>query len=161
MLLKFLFGDRSTSGLDTWLGLTQRVTHKIFGEIPQGNTHYKPMGKSDLETDMLTLRCQRQLWKFGYNGKKFGFSEVGLKTHFRQFPALWLDRQWYPIPPPPYREMVKFHSVGRPCQNPFHQISRHLAIQTMQPPLLCIGSYGSSWIFITLRKAIKGAQFQA
>jgi len=58
--------------------------------------HYKPMGKSVMETDMLTLQCQRQLWKFIIRAKIFRFSEVGLKMHFRQFPALRLFSQWRP-----------------------------------------------------------------
>jgi len=39
-LPKFLFGYQSTSSLDTWYGLTQRVTRKILGMIPQGNMSY-------------------------------------------------------------------------------------------------------------------------
>ena len=37
-LPKFLFGGRSTSGLDTWHGLTQRVTLKNFGGNPPKGT---------------------------------------------------------------------------------------------------------------------------
>jgi len=52
---------------------------KFLGEIPPGEydlwisefPHYKPTGKWALDTDMLALRCQRQLWKFGYKGNFF------------------------------------------------------------------------------------------
>jgi len=72
-LPKFLFVGRSTSGLGTWRGLTLRVTHKMFGEIGPRQHElwisevpyymYESKGKWPLESDVLTLRCQRQLWK--------------------------------------------------------------------------------------------------
>jgi len=82
---KFLFGNESTSGLDTWLGLTQRVTHKILGIIPPREhellifevPHYEPMGESATGEDMLTLQRQRQLWKFGIREKYFDFWKWG------------------------------------------------------------------------------------
>ena len=68
-LPKFLFVNRSTSGMGRWRGLILGVNRKILWEIgPRGHElwisevpHYKSMGKWPLESDVLTLRCQMQL----------------------------------------------------------------------------------------------------
>jgi len=136
---KFLFGYQSTSGLDTWHGLNQRVNHKIMGMIAARKhklltfeaPHYEPMGKSATGEDMLTLRYQRQLWKFGHKGKFFRFSEVGLKLRYRNFPALWLFSQWRP-----------------PCKY----------IESYGKMLAYVMSYRILWICMTLRKSIYRAK---
>jgi len=90
-LPKFLFVDRSTSGFGTWRGLILRVTHISLGKIGPGEQklwisevpHCKSMGKLPLESDVLTLRCQRQLWKFHYKGNFFSVFGSRAKNTFQ------------------------------------------------------------------------------
>jgi len=90
--------------------------------------HFGYLGLSD-PPDM-----SRHVWAGGVSIGKIA------KVCFRQFPTLvYLHHS-----DPPYREMAKFHSVGRPRQNPFWTISQRLYISdSILPP--CRRSCRALW----------------
>ena len=101
----FLFVDRSTSGFDTWRGLTLRSPIWIWEKSVQGNKSYE-FSKFPIISQWENGLWRATCWlsevgssyeKFRYKGNFFRFVEVGLKTLLWRFRALWLPRaQWPP-----------------------------------------------------------------
>ena len=122
---KFLFGDESTSGLETWHGLTQRVTHKFWGWSPEGNMSYK-FSKFPIMSLWKNQPWERRCWLFGVRGS---CENSDIRENFSIFENRVLNS--FKTISRTLAIQTMMHPRGSPfwdSQNLFHQISRHLAI---------------------------------
>jgi len=132
-LPKFWLRDQSTSGLDTWLGLTQRVTYKNLGTVPQGNMTYEflkfpivSLGENQPWRETCWLSGIRDSYaNLVYKGENFSIFRSWAKNVFQ---TIFRTLVILTVVPP-----ARAHHC-RDSQNLFHQISHHLFLQWYPPP---------------------------